>query len=82
MEDGPVAVVGHDVVALAGRQAELPETFSAFSAGERSVDQVTVVARHVRAAFDVDAAELARRATVAQLNEFDAAASTASDVAG
>ena len=57
----------HDVVALARRQVELPALFEAFGDGELSIDQVTVVARHVPPTFEADATELARNATVSQL---------------
>ncbi len=56
-----------EVVALASRQAELPATMAAFSAGELAVDQVVVVARHVPTDCEAQAADLARLATVSQL---------------
>jgi hypothetical protein len=55
------------VVAMAKRLGELPECRAAFEAGELSEDQVAVVARHVPAANDAEAAEFAREATVSQL---------------
>ena len=56
-----------DVVAVARRQGELPVTMAAFAAGELAVDQVSVVARHVPADCEAQAADLARLATVSQL---------------
>ncbi len=55
------------VVQMARRRLELPATFAAFGAGELSVDQVSVVARHTPPAFDADVAAFARSATVSQL---------------
>ena len=55
------------LVLMARRLAELPETRAALEAGELCEDQVAVVCRHVPAAVDTEAAELARSATVVQL---------------
>ena len=55
------------LVLMARRLAELPETRAAFDNGELCEDQVAVVCRHAPAPFDAEAAELARSATVVQL---------------
>jgi hypothetical protein len=55
------------LVAVARRLGELPQTKAAMEAGELCEDQVAVVCRHVPAAIDGQAAELARSATVVQL---------------
>lgn len=55
------------LVAMANRMSELPEVRSAFRAGELSVDQVAVVARHVPAHVDAEVAAFAKEATVDQL---------------
>ncbi|MEA2717169.1 MAG: hypothetical protein QOI99_1486, partial [Actinomycetota bacterium] len=55
------------LVAMSRRLGELPETKAAMEAGELCEDQVAVVCRHVPAAIDGQAAELARSATVVQL---------------
>ena len=55
------------VVEIARRQAELPVTCAAMGAGELSVDQVAVVARHTPAAHEASVAEFAQAATVSQL---------------
>ena len=55
------------LVRLAERSSELPATTAALSAGEVSLDQASVVARHVPAAYDDSAAVFARNATVSQL---------------
>ena len=67
LADRSVARPRHDVVALACRQVELPAVFEAFGEGELSIDQVTVVARHVPVAYEAEAARLAASATVSQL---------------
>lgn len=54
-------------VRLAERARELPETTAALAAGEVSLDQASVVARHVPAEYDGSALTLARQATVSQL---------------
>ena len=56
-----------DIVLLATRHKSLPTAFRALAAGELSVDQVTVVARHTPPEHDEDVAALARLATVSQL---------------
>jgi hypothetical protein len=56
-----------NLVAMARRLGELPQTKAAMEAGELCEDQVAVVCRHVPAAIDGQAAELARSATVVQL---------------
>ncbi|HEY8093600.1 MAG TPA: DUF222 domain-containing protein, partial [Acidimicrobiales bacterium] len=55
------------VVAIARRRADLPVTAAVFAAGELSIDQVAVVARHTPPDVEVDVVELARSATVSQL---------------
>ncbi len=55
------------LVAMARRLAELPETKAAMEAGELAEDQVAVICRHAPAGIDGQAAELARSATVVQL---------------
>ena len=55
------------LVLMARRLGELPQTRAALEAGELTEDQVAVVCRHVPAAVDAQAAELARSATVVQL---------------
>jgi Domain of unknown function (DUF222)/HNH endonuclease len=55
------------VVQIARRWGELPETVAALAAGELSVDQVAVVARHAPAGIDAEVATFARSATVSQL---------------
>jgi hypothetical protein len=55
-------------VHIARRLPELPETGAAFGAGELSVDQMTVVARHAPAYTDHEVCELAKAATVTQLS--------------
>lgn len=55
------------LVKLAGRRSELPETVEAMSRGELSLDQASVIARHVPATHSKAATELAREATVSQL---------------
>ncbi|CAN5571476.1 hypothetical protein BH20ACT2_BH20ACT2_03470 [soil metagenome] len=60
---------GHarSLVATARRLAELPQTAAAFAAGQLSEDQVKVVCRHLPARHDDQIVELARNATVTQL---------------
>ena len=56
-----------ELVAVARRQAELPETVSALRSGELSLDQVAVVAAHTPARYEAAVAGFARSATVSQL---------------
>ncbi|NYG08308.1 hypothetical protein BJ986_002795 [Phycicoccus badiiscoriae] len=56
-----------DVVVVARRRAELPETAAAVSAGELSLDAAAVVAHHVPASYQASMTHLARHATVPQL---------------
>ncbi len=56
-----------EIVELAQRARELPETLAAMSAGRLGVDQAAVVARYVPAAYSAQACELAELATVPQL---------------
>jgi hypothetical protein len=56
-----------ELVRMARRLPELPETAAAFARGELAEDQVGVICRHVPAHNDAEAAELARFATVSQL---------------
>ena len=56
-----------ELVAMARRHGELPETAAAFEAGELCEDQVAVIARRAPAHIDAEAATLARSATVVQL---------------
>jgi len=55
------------LVAMARRLPELPETRSALEAGELAEDQVAVICRYTPVRNDVEAADLGRVATVAQL---------------
>lgn len=55
------------IVGVAQRSGELPETAAALRTGELSLDQAAVVARHVPATHEASAVELARHATVPQL---------------
>ena len=55
------------VVLLARRQHELPETYAAFAEGLLSVDQMTVVALRAPAHNDREVCAFAQAATVAQL---------------
>ncbi len=54
-------------VKVAERAHELPHTVAALVAGELTVDQAAVIARHVPVRFEESAAEVARSCTVAQL---------------
>jgi len=56
-----------ELVAVARRTADLPETVSALRSGELSMDQVAVVATHTPAEFEGAVAAFARSATVSQL---------------
>ncbi|MCZ7536457.1 MAG: HNH endonuclease [Acidimicrobiia bacterium] len=56
------------ILALARRAGELPATMAAFAAGELSLDQASVIARHVPADREEPAADLARLCTVRQLS--------------
>jgi Domain of unknown function (DUF222)/HNH endonuclease len=56
-----------ELVAVARRTADLPETVSALRSGELSMDQVAVVATHTPAVYDGAVAAFARSATVSQL---------------
>ena len=55
------------IVEIANRFEELPETVSQFVAGELSVDQMVAVAERVPAHNDEDVAQFAKSATVTQL---------------
>jgi hypothetical protein len=55
------------VVQVAERAHELPVAVGALVAGELSLDAVRLIAAHVPARFDAAVTELARSATVAQL---------------
>jgi len=55
------------LVAMARRLPELPDTRTALEAGELAEDQVAVICRYTPVRNDVEAAELGRVATVAQL---------------
>jgi len=55
------------LVAMARRLPELPETRTALAAGELAEDQVAVICRYTPVRNDVEAADLGRVATVAQL---------------
>jgi len=55
------------LVAMARRLPELPETRGALQAGELAEDQVAVICRYTPVRNDVEAADLGRVATVAQL---------------
>ena len=54
-------------VAVARRRTEIPETVELMEQGRLSLDQASVVARHVPAEFSAGGAELAEKMTVAQL---------------
>ncbi len=56
------------LLALARRAGELPATMAAFAAGALSLDQASVIARHVPADYEESAADLARLCTVRQLS--------------
>ncbi|MEO6412635.1 MAG: DUF222 domain-containing protein [Pedococcus sp.] len=56
-----------DVVRIARRRAELPDAMAALAAGELSIGQAAVVARHGRADHQAGIAAFARTATVPQL---------------
>lgn len=56
-----------ELVLMARRLQELPETPAAFENGELCADEVAVVCRHAPASVDAEAATLARSATVVQL---------------
>ena len=58
-----------DLVRLAKRYDELPHTVAALSAGELSLDQAALVARHVPARYDQSAARVASCCTVRQLRK-------------
>jgi hypothetical protein len=56
-----------EVVLIARRRDELPDTADALATGELSVDQAAVLARHARADHQAGMARFARSATVPQL---------------
>lgn len=56
-----------DIVTMARRREELPETTASLMAGRISVDQAAVVAHHVPAEYSRAANDLAEKATVTQL---------------
>ena len=56
-----------EILALAGRADELPEAIEAMGAGRLGVDQASVLAHYVPAAYSRQASELAELATVPQL---------------
>ncbi len=56
-----------ELVAVARRSVELPETVAALRSGELSLDQVAVVAAHTPARYEGAVAAFARSATVSQL---------------
>ena len=56
-----------ELVLVARRVAELPDTVSALRSGELSMDQVAVVANHTPTRYDGAVAAFARSATVSQL---------------
>ena len=56
-----------ELVAVARRRAELPETVAALRSGELSIDQVAVVAAHTPTQYERAVASFARSATVSQL---------------
>ena len=56
-----------DVVMVARRRAEQPDTAAALRAGELSLDAAAVVAHHVPAGYQASMTHLARHATVPQL---------------
>jgi hypothetical protein len=56
-----------DVVVIARRRAELPDTAAALGAGELSLDAAAVVAHHAPASYQASMTHLARHATVPQL---------------
>ncbi|HEV7194990.1 MAG TPA: DUF222 domain-containing protein, partial [Pedococcus sp.] len=58
-----------DVVRIARRRDELPDTAQALAAGDLSVDQAAVLARHARADHQSGMARFARSATVPQLRQ-------------
>ncbi len=55
------------IVQIAQRASELPVTYTAFSDGLLSIDQIAVVAKRAPALNDREACDLALNATVAQL---------------
>ena len=59
--------MARQVVRVARRRTDLPVAIGALAAGELSLDQVALIARHVPARYDEAATELARHTTVAQL---------------
>ncbi len=56
-----------ELVALARRRDELPDTIELLATGRLGIDQAVVVARHVPAEYGQSVAELAEHATVPQL---------------
>ncbi len=55
------------VVELARRRADRPATMAAFDAGDLSLEQAAMVARHTPSEYDASVAELALHATVPQI---------------
>ena len=64
---GVSSSVARSLVLIARRVDELPCLVGALRAGEISLDQAAVVARHIDACYDESATEVARCATVSQL---------------
>ena len=56
-----------DIVRMARRAVELPEAMESLTVGTLSLDQASVLTRHVPATHSVAATDLARRCTVPQL---------------
>ena len=57
----------NQLVAVATRHTELPETIQLMEQGRLSLDQATIVAQHVPTEFSAGGAELAEKMTVTQL---------------
>jgi hypothetical protein len=64
LADRAVTGPSHQILHIARRRAELPVTVAALDAGELSVDQAAVVARHTPPAFESAVPGFARHATV------------------
>lgn len=67
LKAGLSAAHARQVVDAARRRAELPQTMGLLERGEVTLDQASVVVRHVPAAYEASVAEMAPYATVDQL---------------
>jgi hypothetical protein len=64
---GVSSATAHNIIAIASRRDQFPVSHGVFANGEITLDQMAVITRHAAAHHDTDVAQLAKAASVTQL---------------